>query len=107
VYLLPCLVQASCCQRVYGAVCSNRCVMWLLDAQERLLRTTLVAMIMDVLGSLLYIFDMYTDIKVRARAAPAALPAHAAVLLALPCVQVQLVLALAHGAGYAWHQALC
>lgn len=64
VYLLLSLLQASCCQRVYDVVFGNRCVTWLLDAQERLLRTTLMAMIMDVLGVLLYIFDMYTDIKV-------------------------------------------
>jgi hypothetical protein len=60
------LLQAGCCQRAHDAVFGNRCVAWLLRAQERALRTTLVAMIIDILGVLLYIFDMYTDIKVGA-----------------------------------------
>jgi uncharacterized membrane-anchored protein len=48
----------------------NRAARALFRLQERVLGTTVAAMIYDVLGVLLYVFDIYTDIKVRWVAVP-------------------------------------
>jgi hypothetical protein len=56
--------QLTCCGRLYTLVFENRGARALFRLRDRVLRTTLAAMVYDILDVLLYIFDMYTDIKV-------------------------------------------
>jgi hypothetical protein len=56
--------QVTCCGRLYTRVFENRGAQALFRLRDRVLRTTLAAMVYDVLDVLIYIIDMYTDIKV-------------------------------------------